>query len=638
MKAFFQIMGKYFAHYKRYIAGTLLMNVLAALFNVFSFTLILPILQILFQINTAHYDYMPWGTGGMGNFIDVAKNNGYYYSQELIAQYGPATTLLLLGIVLSVLTLLKTATYFGGSAMLMPLRTGVVRDIRADIYRKILGLPLSFFSEERKGDILTRVSTDVNEVDASITSSLDMLIKNPIFIVVYVGTMVAISWRLTLFVLLVVPLLAWGIGSVGKKLKAKSLTMQARLSDSMSQIEETLGGLRIIKAFIAERKMLTRFEQVNDDYRRSEEDYQAYVDGFLLQLSESKRARISLTSDIPGAPAIHRFTIPANSSAPAMYMDIASNDGNGIIFETEADTLALALHHGDFSDLLRKAFHGEPISLRRKTNQQQLFVERPYLSICLSGTPEQARTLIKSAENGLFSRFLFYRITAEENYSENDLFEDGRAIQLYFTQLGEKVRDLYLKLQSRSKGVEVIFPREYLEMLKAFTDDFGTEYSNLFAKAYKTEKAVNAARSISRRMGVIVFRIAMIRTMLRYIDQDDIPSTVVCNEDDFYDTLADSSVFMQHAHVAYDEMVNKSTADIAEDSDYEFDPNSADLLTDKQRELLSLLPDSFSTQELLLLNRQLGINPRSLYRIMNALIDLGLIRRISYGHYKKHAS
>lgn len=268
MKAFFQIMGKYFAHYKRYIAGTLLMNVLAALFNVFSFTLILPILQILFQINTAHYDYMPWGTGGMGNFIDVAKNNGYYYSQELIAQYGPATTLLLLGIVLSVLTLLKTATYFGGSAMLMPLRTGVVRDIRADIYRKILGLPLSFFSEERKGDILTRVSTDVNEVDASITSSLDMLIKNPIFIVVYVSTLVTISWQLTLFVLLVVPLLAWGIGSVGKKLKAKSLTMQARLSDSMSQIEETLGGLRIIKAFIAERKMLTRFEQVNDDYRR----------------------------------------------------------------------------------------------------------------------------------------------------------------------------------------------------------------------------------------------------------------------------------------------------------------------------------------------------------------------------------
>ena len=268
MKAFFQIMGKYFARYKRYIAGTLLMNVLAAIFNVFSFTLILPILQILFQVNTAHYSYIPWGSDGVGGFVETAKNNGYYYSQELIAQYGPATTLLLLGIVLSVLTLLKTATYFGGSAMLMPLRTGVVRDIRADIYQKILGLPLSFFSEERKGDILTRVSTDVNEVDASITSSLDMLIKNPIFIVVYVGTLIAISWQLTLFVLLVVPLLAWGIGSVGKKLKAKSLTMQARLSDSMSQIEETLGGLRIIKAFIAEKKMQQRFDTVNNEYRR----------------------------------------------------------------------------------------------------------------------------------------------------------------------------------------------------------------------------------------------------------------------------------------------------------------------------------------------------------------------------------
>ena len=268
MKAFFRVMGRYFARYKRYIAGTLLMNVLAALFNVFSFTLLLPILQILFRINTATYAYTPWGQGGLGGFVDVAKNNIYFYSQELIAHYGPATTLLLLGIVLSVLTLLKTATYFGGSAMLMPLRTGIVRDLRADIYRKILSLPLSFFSEERKGDILTRVSTDVNEVDASITSSLDMLIKNPIFIVIYVGTMVAISWQLTLFVLLVVPLLAWGIGSVGKQLKAGSLQMQARLSDSISQIEETLGGLRIIKAFIAEKKMKQRFDSVNDEYRR----------------------------------------------------------------------------------------------------------------------------------------------------------------------------------------------------------------------------------------------------------------------------------------------------------------------------------------------------------------------------------
>ncbi|MDD5971241.1 MAG: ABC transporter ATP-binding protein [Paraprevotella sp.] len=267
MRDFFQTMGGYLARYKRYIVGTFIMNVLAALFNVFSFSILLPILQILFKVNEEHFEFIPWGTGGLGEFVDVAKNNGYYYSQELIAQYGPSTTLLLLGLLLSVLTFFKTATYFGGSAMLMPLRTGVIRDIRADIYRKILSLPLSFFSEERKGDILTRVSTDVNEVDASISSSLDMIVKNPIFIIVYLTTLICISWQLTLFTLLVVPLLAWGIGTVGKRLKARSLLMQSRLSDSISQIEETLGGLRIIKAFIAESKMMQRFTKVNDDYR-----------------------------------------------------------------------------------------------------------------------------------------------------------------------------------------------------------------------------------------------------------------------------------------------------------------------------------------------------------------------------------
>ena len=264
MKKFYNVMGKYFARYKGYIAGTLGMNVLAALFNVFSFTVLLPILQILFKINTERYEYMPWSTD---HLLEVAKNNGYYYSQQLIEQYGPATTLLLLGIVLSLLTLLKTAAYFGGSAMLAPLRTGVVRDIRNDIYRKIVRLPLSFFSEERKGDIMTRITADVNEVDASITSSLDMLIKNPIFILVYVGTMFWVSWELTLFTLLVVPLLAGGIGRIGKKLKSSSLLMQAKLSDSVSQIEETLGGLRIIKAFIAEDKMIDRFERVTNEYR-----------------------------------------------------------------------------------------------------------------------------------------------------------------------------------------------------------------------------------------------------------------------------------------------------------------------------------------------------------------------------------
>lgn len=267
MKAFYDVMGKYFARYKRYIAGTLLMNILAALFNVFSFTILLPILNILFKINDQHYAFIPWGTGGVRDFIDVAKNNGYYYSQLLVENYTPATTLLLLGLILSALTFFKTLTYFGGSAFLMPLRTGIVRDIRNAIYEKILRLPLSYFSEERKGDIMTRISADVNEVDSSITSSLDMLVKNPIFIVIYLTVLVVISWQLTLFTLLVVPLLAFGIGRIGKKLKSKSLSMQSKMSDSMSQIEETLGGLRIIKAFIAEEQMEERFVRVTNEYR-----------------------------------------------------------------------------------------------------------------------------------------------------------------------------------------------------------------------------------------------------------------------------------------------------------------------------------------------------------------------------------
>ncbi|MBQ0048483.1 MAG: ABC transporter ATP-binding protein [Prevotellaceae bacterium] len=267
MKEFFSQMGKYFARYKGYIIGTFAMNVLAAVFNVFSFSILIPILQILFKVNTEHYTLMEWDTSSLDALVSSAKNNGYYYSQMLIDTYGPATTLLMLGGILAFLTLLKTGAYFGGSACLMPLRTGIIRDIRVDIYKKILSLPLSFFSDERKGDILARVSTDVNEIDASISSSLDMIIKNPIFILVYVGTLFGMSWQLTLFTLLVVPILAGGIGRIGKKLKSNSLYAQSKWSDGISQIEETLGGLRIIKAFIAEKKMEDRFTKVNNEYR-----------------------------------------------------------------------------------------------------------------------------------------------------------------------------------------------------------------------------------------------------------------------------------------------------------------------------------------------------------------------------------
>ena len=266
MKEFFNIMGKYFRPYKRFVIGTFSFNILTAVFNVFSFTLLLPILNILFGIETETYRFIEWGTG---NLKDTAINNLYYYSQTLVNTYGPSTTLLMLGFGLALMTLLKTGAYFGGSACLMPIRTGIVRDIRLEIYAKILRLPLSFFSEERKGDILARVSTDVNEVDSSITNSLDMLIKNPIFIVIYFSTLIAISWQLTLFTLLVVPFLAWGIGSIGRKLKRKSLYAQSKWSDGLSQIEETLGGLRIIKAFIAEDKMNRRFVAVNNEYRNA---------------------------------------------------------------------------------------------------------------------------------------------------------------------------------------------------------------------------------------------------------------------------------------------------------------------------------------------------------------------------------
>ena len=273
MREFFKLMGPYFRPYKGFIIGTFSLNILTAIFNVFSFALLVPILHILFKIEDKIYTYKPFEVGDtfgqtVDNLIETAENNGYYYSQQLIETYGPASTLLILGLILGLLTLLKTGSYFGGSACLMPIKTGIVRDIRAKIYKKILHLPLAFFSDERKGDILARISTDVNEVDSSIGSSLDMVIKNPIFILIYIGTLFVMSWQLTIFVLIVVPFMAIGIGRIGKKLKSSSLKAQARWSDGLSIIEETLGGLRIIKAFIAEKKMEDKFVAVNDEYRK----------------------------------------------------------------------------------------------------------------------------------------------------------------------------------------------------------------------------------------------------------------------------------------------------------------------------------------------------------------------------------
>ena len=266
MKEFIQVLRRFVPPYKKFLFLSILFNILSAILNVFSFTLIIPILQILFKMTEVHYSYIAWTDPTVG-LKDIAINNFYYYITDLINQYGQSTTLLILGIFLAIMTFLKTGCYFLSSATMIPIRTGIVRDIRNKLYRKILSLPLGFFSEERKGDIIARMSGDVQEIETSIMSSLDMLFKNPILILVYFGTLIAISWKLTLFTLVVLPIMGWAMGSVGKKLKRKSLVAQGQWSDLMSQVEETLGGLRIVKAFNAEVKMDKRFTQANDDYR-----------------------------------------------------------------------------------------------------------------------------------------------------------------------------------------------------------------------------------------------------------------------------------------------------------------------------------------------------------------------------------
>ena len=268
MKEFWQVMKRFVAPYRLYLVGAVILNILSAVFNIFSFTLIIPILQILFKMDTTVYEFIPWDTAGMG-FKELAVNNAYYYVTQLIDKFGGSVTLLMLGLFLGIMTALKTSCYFGSSAIMIPLRTGIVRDIRVQVYNKMITLPLGFFSQSRKGDIIARMSGDVSEVENSITSSLDMLIKNPILIIFYFGTLIVTSWQLTLFTLAVVPLMAWGMSAIGKKLKRQSLEAQGKWSDTMSQLEETLGGLRIIKAFIAEEKMSARFLKVSNELRKA---------------------------------------------------------------------------------------------------------------------------------------------------------------------------------------------------------------------------------------------------------------------------------------------------------------------------------------------------------------------------------
>ena len=266
MKEFLQVLRRFVPPYKKYLALSVVFNILSAVLNVFSFMTIIPILQILFQTGeaTRTVELAPWD---WGNLMDTFVNRMEYAASWLISAYGETSALLAIGLFLAFATLLKTGAYFLSSATIIPIRTGVVRDIRNQLYRKITSLPLGFFSEERKGDIIARMSGDVQEIETSIMSSLDMLFKNPILILFYFATLLMISWQLTLFTLIFVPLMGWVMGSVGRKLKQKSIKAQALWSDTMSQVEETLGGLRIIKAFCAEEKMNERFNRVNSDYR-----------------------------------------------------------------------------------------------------------------------------------------------------------------------------------------------------------------------------------------------------------------------------------------------------------------------------------------------------------------------------------
>ena len=270
MKELFAFLRRFVRPYRRNLVGSVAYNLLSAILNVFSFALIVPILRILFKINTESYVYIPLSdVHGGKEVVNALKNDFFCKVSDFVDAYGESRTLLILGIVLIVMTFFKTACYFGSSAVMVPLRNGIVKDIRVQIYNKILNLPMGFFSKERKGDIITRMSGDVSEIENSIAQSLDMLIKNPILILVYLGTLVAISWQMTIFTIVIGPIIIWVMGTIGRKLKAKSLVAQSYWSDTMSELEETLGGLRVIKAFLAEGKMSARFTKSSEQLRKA---------------------------------------------------------------------------------------------------------------------------------------------------------------------------------------------------------------------------------------------------------------------------------------------------------------------------------------------------------------------------------
>lgn len=263
MKEFLHILRRFVPPYKKYLALNIFFNLLSAVLTLFSFALIIPILEMLFKVNEVSYYFMPWDSASLK---EVAVNNFYYYISVAIDQWGQTTALIMLSVALVVMTFFKTATAYLSSYFVIPIRSGILRDIRNLMYRKIVALPISFFTNERKGDVMARMSGDVTEIENSIMSSLDMLFKNPILIISCLAMMIAISWQLTLFVLVLLPIAGYVMGKIGKKLKRVSIEGQTQWGVLLATIEETLGGLRIIKAFNAEKKMTSRFDAENQQF------------------------------------------------------------------------------------------------------------------------------------------------------------------------------------------------------------------------------------------------------------------------------------------------------------------------------------------------------------------------------------
>ncbi len=270
MFKFWSLIKRFIPPYKKYVVLIFLFHILSTVFSLFSFAALIPILQILFGISTTIRAYVPWNwDDGVRSVFEAWKNNVFYHVESLIQSAGPVMALVYISLFLVVMTVLKVGTSYLGSYFLIPVRTGVLRDLRRQLYGKIMQLPLGFFSDERKGDIMARMTGDVNEVEVSIMSSLDMVFKNPVMIVMYLVVMFSLSWQLTVFALIFLPIGAWAVGKIGKSLKKRSKQGQEQTGELLSQIEETLGGLRVIKAFNAEKKLEYRFEQLNEKLRRT---------------------------------------------------------------------------------------------------------------------------------------------------------------------------------------------------------------------------------------------------------------------------------------------------------------------------------------------------------------------------------